>query len=134
MQEFRGNINESQLNDFLKTKVGLTADRIETLFKARPGLTGTNDSGDPVDAHPPRQKVSGELDALWIQDQYKAASWLSLTAGVRFTRFSGLVTETAGSPSSSSSSSSEYGGYRTRGFAGCPARVAGAPQFPAIGE
>lgn len=65
-----------------------------TLF----GLTGTNDVGDPVDAHPPRQKVSGELDALWIQDQYKAASWLSLTAGVRFTRFSGLVTETAGSP------------------------------------
>ena len=65
-----------------------------TLF----GLTGTNDSGDPVDAHPPRRKVSGELDALWIQDQYKAASWLSLTAGVRFTRFSGLVTETAGSP------------------------------------
>jgi outer membrane receptor protein involved in Fe transport len=65
-----------------------------TLF----GLTGTNDVGDPVDAHPPRQKVNGELDALWIQDQYKAASWLSLTAGVRFTRFSGLVTETAGSP------------------------------------
>jgi outer membrane receptor protein involved in Fe transport len=65
-----------------------------TLF----GLTGANDRGDPVDAHPPRQKVSGELDALWIQDQYKAASWLSLTAGVRFTRFSGLVTETAGSP------------------------------------
>ena len=65
-----------------------------TLF----GLTGTNDVGDPVDAHPPRQKVNGELDALWIQDQYQAASWLSLTAGVRFTRFSGLVTETAGSP------------------------------------
>jgi outer membrane receptor protein involved in Fe transport len=61
-------------------------------------LTGTNDLGDPVDAHPPRQKVSGELDALWIQDQYKATSWLSLTAGMRFTRFSGLVTETAGSP------------------------------------
>jgi outer membrane receptor protein involved in Fe transport len=65
-----------------------------TLF----GLTGTNDLGDPVDAHPPRQKVSGELDALWIQDQYKATSWFSFTAGVRFTRFSGLVTETAGSP------------------------------------
>jgi outer membrane receptor protein involved in Fe transport len=65
-----------------------------TLF----GLTGTNDVGDPVDAHPQRQKVNGELDAFWIQDQYKAASWLSLTAGVRFTRFSGLVTETAGSP------------------------------------
>jgi outer membrane receptor protein involved in Fe transport len=65
-----------------------------TLF----ALTGTNDNGDPVDVHPPREKVNGDLEALWIQDQYKAASWLSLTAGVRFTRFSGLVTETAGSP------------------------------------
>jgi len=65
-----------------------------TLF----GLTGTNDSGDLVDAHPPREKVGGNLEAVWIQDQYKATSWLSLTAGVRFTRFSGLVTETAGSP------------------------------------
>lgn len=65
-----------------------------TLF----GLTGTNDVGDPVDAHPPRQKVSGDLEAVWIQDQYKASSWLSLTAGVRFTRFAGLLTETVGSP------------------------------------
>ena len=45
-----------------------------------------------------REKVSGDLEALWVEDQYKATSWLSLTAGVRFTRFSGLVTETAGSP------------------------------------
>ena len=65
-----------------------------TLF----GLTGTNDSGDLVDAHPPREKVGGNLEAVWIQDQYKATSWLSLTAGVRFTRFFGLVAETAGSP------------------------------------
>jgi outer membrane receptor protein involved in Fe transport len=65
-----------------------------TLF----ALTGTNDDGDLVDAHPPREKVNGDLEAVWVQDQFKAASWLSLTAGVRFTRFSGLVTETAGSP------------------------------------
>ncbi|MGC2745006.1 MAG: TonB-dependent receptor, partial [Candidatus Angelobacter sp.] len=65
-----------------------------TLF----GLTGTNDSGGMIDAHPPREKVSGNLEAVWIQDQYKAASWLSLTAGVRLTHFSGLVTETVGSP------------------------------------
>jgi outer membrane receptor protein involved in Fe transport len=65
-----------------------------TLF----GLTGTNDIGDPVDVHPPRQKVNGDLEAAWVQDQFKASSWLSLTAGVRFTRFSGLITETAGSP------------------------------------
>jgi outer membrane receptor protein involved in Fe transport len=65
-----------------------------TLF----GLTGTNDNGDTVNAQPPRQKVSGNLEAIWVQDQYKASSWLSLNAGVRITRFSGLVTETAGSP------------------------------------
>ena len=65
-----------------------------TLF----GLTGTNDVGAPVDAHPARQKVSGNLEAVWIQDQYKASSWLSLTAGVRLTHFSGLVTETVSSP------------------------------------
>jgi outer membrane receptor protein involved in Fe transport len=65
-----------------------------TLF----GLTGTNDLGNPVDAHPARQKVSGNLEAVWIQDQYKASSWLSLTAGVRLTHFSGLVTETVSSP------------------------------------
>ncbi|HZU34055.1 MAG TPA: TonB-dependent receptor [Candidatus Angelobacter sp.] len=65
-----------------------------TLF----GLTGTNDNGDTVNAQPPRQKVNGDLGAVWVQDQYKAASWLSLNAGIRITRFSGLVTETAGSP------------------------------------
>src|SRR5689334_19684507 len=69
------------------------------------GLNGTNfdDSTDPptptlVNIPLTRQKVDGDLEAIWVQDQYKAASWLSLTAGMRFTRFSGLVTETAGSP------------------------------------
>ncbi len=72
-----------------------------TLF----GLAGTSfdASTDPPTAIPvnvplTRQKVGGDLEAVWIQDQYKASSWLSLTAGVRFTRFAGLVTETAGSP------------------------------------
>jgi outer membrane receptor protein involved in Fe transport len=45
-----------------------------------------------------RQKVNGDLEALFAEDQYKVANWLTLNAGVRFTRFSGLLTETAGSP------------------------------------
>jgi outer membrane receptor protein involved in Fe transport len=72
-----------------------------TLF----GLTGTNfdestDPPTPVPVNVPltRQKVNGDLEAMWIQDQYRAASWLSLTGGIRVTRFSGLITETAGSP------------------------------------
>ena len=72
-----------------------------TLF----GLTGTSfdestDPATPVPVNVPltRQKVNGDLEAVWIQDQYRASSWLSLTGGIRVTRFSGLITETAGSP------------------------------------
>jgi len=62
--------------------------------------TGVDDVGDPVPANvnPPRQKVSGDMEAVFVEDQFKAASWLVLNAGVRFTRFAGLITETAASP------------------------------------
>jgi outer membrane receptor protein involved in Fe transport len=71
------------------------------------GLVGTNvdDTTDPanpvftpVNVPLTRQRVNGDLEAFWVEDQYKATSWLTLNAGVRFTRFSGLVTETVGSP------------------------------------
>ncbi|TWA95992.1 TIGR02594 family protein [Bradyrhizobium stylosanthis] len=39
-----GTDGASKLNDFLKTKAGLADDQIAALFKARPGLTGTNDA------------------------------------------------------------------------------------------
>ncbi len=45
-----------------------------------------------------RQTSSGDLEAIFIEDQFKAASWFTINAGVRFTRFAGLITETAGSP------------------------------------
>ncbi|MCU1255534.1 MAG: TonB-dependent receptor [Candidatus Angelobacter sp.] len=45
-----------------------------------------------------REKVSGSLQAFFVEDQFKALSWLTINAGVRFTRFSGSLTETAGSP------------------------------------
>ncbi len=69
------------------------------------GLTGTNvdDSTDPPTLTPvnvpgTRRKAGAQLEAMWVEDQYKATSWLSLNAGVRLTRFSGLITETAASP------------------------------------
>jgi outer membrane cobalamin receptor len=45
-----------------------------------------------------REKPTGNLEALFLEDQYKPVSWLTLTGGVRLTRFSGTVTETAASP------------------------------------
>jgi len=67
------------------------------------GLNGTNgvdDMGNPIllNVNPPRQKVSGDLEAVFLEDQFKAASWLVLNAGVRFTHFAGLISETAASP------------------------------------
>jgi outer membrane receptor protein involved in Fe transport len=61
-------------------------------------LFGTSDTGDSVAFGPVRQKARGDLEAVFVEDQFKAASWLVLNGGVRFTRFSGLITETAASP------------------------------------
>lgn len=45
-----------------------------------------------------RDVVNGQLEAAFLEDQYKAFSWLTLNAGIRLTRFSGELTETAASP------------------------------------
>ncbi|MCU1331179.1 MAG: TonB-dependent receptor [Candidatus Angelobacter sp.] len=62
-----------------------------TLF----ALVANDGSGQAISQ---REKTSGNLQALFVEDQFKAFSWLTINAGVRFTRFSGLITETAGSP------------------------------------
>ncbi len=41
---------------------------------------------------------TGHMEALFLEDQYKALSWLTLTAGIRLTHFSGLISENAASP------------------------------------
>lgn len=43
-------------------------------------------------------KSSGHLEALFAEDQFRATSWLSFSGGVRFTHFSGLLSEEATSP------------------------------------
>jgi len=62
-----------------------------TLF----ALAANDGSGDAISQ---REKISGNVQALFVEDQFKAFSWLTINAGVRFTRFSGAITETAGSP------------------------------------
>ena len=42
--------------------------------------------------------VNGSLAALFAEEQFKAASWLTLNGGVRYTHFSGGVTENNTSP------------------------------------
>jgi outer membrane receptor protein involved in Fe transport len=41
---------------------------------------------------------TGHLEAIFLEDQYKALSWLTLIAGVRFTHFTGAISENAATP------------------------------------
>ncbi len=45
-----------------------------------------------------RALSAGDLEAVFLEDQYKATSWLTLNGGIRLTRFSGELSETAASP------------------------------------
>jgi outer membrane cobalamin receptor len=64
--------------------------RDETLF----GLQ----SSDAVSALNQTQSVNGNVAVAFAEDQFAATGWLTLTGGVRLTRFSGAFTETAASP------------------------------------
>jgi len=58
-------------------------------------LTATDGSGLALEQN---QKLWGNLAVAYLEDEYKLNRWLTLSAGVRLTRFSGLLTETAASP------------------------------------
>lgn len=45
-----------------------------------------------------RQNQWANSEALFLEDQYKATSWLTLDLGIRFTHYGGLVNETASDP------------------------------------
>ena len=59
------------------------------------GLVPNDGSGTPLSQD---KKATGHLEALFLNDQYKALPWLTLTAGVRLTHFSGAISENAASP------------------------------------
>jgi outer membrane receptor protein involved in Fe transport len=45
-----------------------------------------------------RVRPQGDLEALFLEDQYKATSWLTLNGGLRLTHFNGLLNENAADP------------------------------------
>ncbi len=74
-------------------KIGLYAfgQRDNTLFSL-----AANDGSDASIQQ--REKIGGNLEALYLEDQFRAAHWLTFNAGIRLTRFNGDQTETAASP------------------------------------
>ena len=59
---------------------------------------GITAAGAPGPGVQQQQDLWGNLQALFVGDQYKPVRWFTLTGGLRLTRFSGLMTETAASP------------------------------------
>ncbi len=45
-----------------------------------------------------RQQLWGDLEALFVEEQFKATSWLTFNGGGRLTHFAGGLSETAGDP------------------------------------
>jgi outer membrane receptor protein involved in Fe transport len=58
-------------------------------------LIANDGSGDAYSQH---ANPTGSLTALFAEDQFKAASWLTFTAGLRYTHFDGLISENAVDP------------------------------------
>ena len=66
--------------------------RDSDLFALR-GVTG----GTPLNLVQ-TQNLNGHLEAIFAEDQFKPTDWLTLTGGVRYTRFHGVRNESATSP------------------------------------
>jgi outer membrane cobalamin receptor len=59
------------------------------------GLVANDDSGLAIAEN---DNPHGTVAAVYIEDRYDAASWLTIRGGLRFTRFSAALHETAASP------------------------------------
>ncbi|MBZ5537779.1 MAG: TonB-dependent receptor [Acidobacteriia bacterium] len=78
-----------------------------------------------------KENLSGNLEAFFLEDQYKPTSWLTLNGGVRLTHFSGLVSENAASPRLGASIRIPHWNWVVRGFYG---RYYQAPPLSTISD
>ena len=85
--------------------------RDNTLF----GLQATDGSGLALNQ---RLKPSGNLETLFLQDQLRVNSWLSLNGGLRLTHYSGLLEENAADPRIGAALRLPKLGWVVRGFYG----------------
>jgi outer membrane receptor protein involved in Fe transport len=55
-------------------------------------------AGDSVQSLAQGQSLAGDLEAVFVEDQFRPADWLTLSGGVRYTHFGGSVRESSWSP------------------------------------
>lgn len=75
-----------------------------------------NDGSNPTVVQSLRP--TGNVEAAWLQDTFRPSEWLTLSAGVRQTRFEGLTTENATDPRLGATIKLPVPGWVLRGFWG----------------
>jgi hypothetical protein len=61
-------------------------------------LFGIQAAGDPTSAIRQREALWGNVAAMFLEDQFKLTSWLTLNGGVRLTHFGGAIAENSADP------------------------------------
>ncbi|HEX8983807.1 MAG TPA: TonB-dependent receptor [Bryobacteraceae bacterium] len=79
------------------------------------GLIANGGSGANVTQHAGR---SGQLEAVFAEDQFKLTQWITVTGGVRLTRFTGAISENAASPRAGLAIRIPHMNWILRGFYG----------------
>jgi len=88
-----GQLTLSGLNTRNNARVGIYAfaQQDNSFFS----VIANDGSGDHLSQ---RVFPQGNLEALFLEDQFKAASWLTLTGGIRLTHFAGGINQNAADP------------------------------------
>jgi len=88
-----GQVTVSAINARNNARAGIYAfaQQDNTLFS----VLANDGSGN---AFSQRVFPGGNLEAVFLEDQFKATSWLTLTGGIRLTHFDGQLTENAADP------------------------------------
>jgi outer membrane cobalamin receptor len=79
------------------------------------GVTFNDGSAPDVAVH---EEPTGHLEAVYVQDAFAVANWLTLTGGIRQTHFAGGVTEDATSPRVGATATVPALGWTLRAFYG----------------
>ncbi len=91
------------------------------------GLRATDNSGLALTQ---KQKPEGQLEAAFVEEQFKLTRWLTLNGGIRLTHFSGGVNENAANPRVGAAIRVPRLGWVVRGFYG---RYYQAPPLSTVG-
>jgi outer membrane cobalamin receptor len=78
----------------------------------------TNPAGGPQAVNPSRTIPWANVEAVFVEEQFKAANWLTLNGGLRLTHYGGPVNENAADPRLGAAIQIPHLGWVLRGFYG----------------